>query len=71
MLKQKYEVFDEFKRFKTLAEVKKNTKLKCLRSSRGGEFLKKMAQGAIVRHKLSDEDKFGCSLITAAHRLEL
>ncbi|CAA6657052.1 unnamed protein product [Spirodela intermedia] len=39
MLKYKSEAFGQFKKFKALAKVEKNMKLKCLHSNRGGENL--------------------------------
>lgn len=39
LLKNKSDAFRELKHFKTLAEAEKNTKIKCLRSSKGGEFV--------------------------------
>ena len=38
LLKSKAEAFEAFKKFKNLSEAKKNVKLKCLRTDRGGEF---------------------------------
>lgn len=38
MLKHKSEAFSTFKKFKSLAEAKKNTKLKCLQTGKGREF---------------------------------
>jgi transposase InsO family protein len=38
-LKEKSEVFEKFKAFKTLVENETNLKIKCLRSDRGGEFI--------------------------------
>ena len=38
LLKHKYEAFEKFKAFKTLAENVSDRKIKCLRSDRGGEF---------------------------------
>ncbi|CAA6675726.1 unnamed protein product [Spirodela intermedia] len=45
MLKCKSEAFGQFKKFKALAEVEKNMKLKCLHSNREN------AKGDIVKHK--------------------
>ena len=39
LLKDKSDAFEHFKRFKSLAEVEKGEKTKCLRSDCGGEFL--------------------------------
>ena len=38
MLHQKYDAFEAFKRFKTLAETEKGVKIKALRSDKGGEL---------------------------------
>ncbi|CAA7391576.1 unnamed protein product [Spirodela intermedia] len=86
MLKHKSEAFGEFKEFKALAEGEKNTKIKCLRSDRGGEFssdeftefyligLKWIFR--VKRNAKGDIVKhkfvrFFSGFITAAHRLEL
>ena len=38
LLKEKSEALEQFKRFKSMAEAKKEVKIKCIRSDRGGEF---------------------------------
>jgi hypothetical protein len=40
-LKEKLEALNKFKSFKTLVENEKETKIKCLRSDNGGEFISK------------------------------
>ena len=36
--KEKSDALEQFKRFKSMAEVEKEVKIKCIRSDRGGEF---------------------------------
>ena len=38
LLKSKAEAIEALKKFKNLSEAKKNVKLKCLKTDRGGEF---------------------------------
>ena len=40
-IQNKFDVFDTFKKWKTLVEIETGKKLKCLRSANGGEYCRK------------------------------
>ena len=42
MLQQKFDAFEAFKHFKTLAELEKGMKIKMLKTDRGGDVIRLM-----------------------------
>jgi transposase InsO family protein len=54
-LREKYDVFENFKKFKVLAENQTGRKLKEIRSERGGEFLSRDFKDLCDRHGIKRE----------------
>lgn len=54
-IKYKYETFECFKNIKALVENEKNSKFKCLRIDRGGEFASKEFNEFCNIHKIKRE----------------
>ena len=57
LLKEKSEAFEQFKKFKTMAEAEKGVKIKSIRSDRGGEFtsdeFRKLCDESGIRKQLT------------------